>query len=179
MIKSGLNIIPLLFLASILLCGCPYSSPYQLDDLPNIYTEDILLGKWAALVKKNNTGIAEPVQMILSKKNYTEYSIAFTGSIKELQPFRVVNNDSVFGTAFMSTINSLQFLNIKIKGRTYIAELKYENETLSLMPLAESFTSKMVLNNTSLRTCVEVHYKTRTRPTYDEDFCLKNMVKVN
>ena len=171
--------IPLSFLLCVSLCSCPYSSIYKLDDNPGIYVEDALLGKWATFVKRPGTEKEEPVKMILSRKNDTEYNIAFIGYSKELRPYRVVTADSVLGTAFMSTVNGKQFFNINIKSQVYIAELKYEDEKLSLLPLVEHFTSKMIFNNLELRTSVEVHYKTRVHPMFDEDFCLKDMVKVN
>ena len=137
-----------------------------------------MLGNWAAFIKKPGTEKNEPVKLILSKKSETEYNIAFTGYINELKPYKIITNDSIKGTAFMSIVNGKQFLNIEIKARTYIAELKYENNSLSLLPLAEHFTSKMVMSSAALRNCLEVHYKTRVRPMYDDDFCLKEMVKV-
>ena len=171
--------ISLLFFVSVLLCSCPYSSPYQLDESPGIDVENELMGNWAAIVKKPGSGKEEPIKLILSKKSDTEYNIAFTGNLDELKPFKLVYKDSVTGTAFMSTVGGNQFLNITIKGTTYIVELKLKNGKLSLLPLAEHFTSKMVQNNSELRNCVEFHYKTRVHPIYDDDFCLKEMVKVN
>ena len=171
--------IPLLFLLCVSLCSCPYSSIYKLDDNPSIYVEDVLLGKWATFVKRPGTEKEEPVKMILSRKNETEYNIAFIGYTDDLRPYRVVTADSVLGTAFMSSVNGKQFLNINIKSQFYIAELKYEDGKLSLLPLVEHFTAKMIFNNTALRNSVEVHYKTRVHPMFDEDFCLKDMVKVN
>jgi len=171
--------IPLLLFLSILFCSCPYSSPYQLDDNPLIYVEDTLIGKWATFIKKPVSGKEEPVKLILSKKNDTEYNIAFTGYLDELKPFKLVYKDSISGTAFMSTASGKQFLNITIKGTNYIAELKLKGGTLSLLPLVEHFTSKMILNNSELRNSVEFHYKTRVHALYDDDFCLKEMVKVN
>jgi len=169
----------IIILLSITLCGCPYSSAYKLDETPNIYVEDILLGNWACFVKKPGNNREEPVKMVLSKKNDTEYNIAFTGYLDELKPFRIINNDSIMGSAFMSTALGRQFLNIEIKSRTYIAELKLENNKLSLLPMAEHFTSRMILSSIALRGMLEFHYKTRTRPMYDDDFCLLEMVKVN
>ncbi len=170
--------ISLLFFLSVLLCSCPYSSPYKLDESPSIYVEDDLLGSWATFVKKPN-GKEEPVKLILTKKNDTEYNIAFTGYLNELKPFKVLVKDSVNGTAFMSTVAGRQFLNITIKGTNYIAELKLKDGMLSLLPLIEHFTSKMIFNNSELRNSVEFHYKTRVHAMYDDDFCLKEMVKVN
>ena len=170
--------ISLLFFLSVLLCSCPYSSPYKLDESPSIYVEDDLLGSWATFVKKPN-GKEEPVKLILTKKNDTEYNIAFTGYLNELKPFKVLVKDSVNGTAFMSTVAGRQFLNITIKGTNYIAELKLKDGMLSLLPLIEHFTSKMIFNNSELRNSVEFHYKTRVHAMYDDDFCLKEMIKVN
>jgi len=171
--------ISLLFVLSTLLCSCPYSSQYQLDATPNIYVEDDLLGSWATTVKKPISGKEEPVKLILSKRSDTEYNIAFTGKLDELKPFRLLYRDSISGTAFMSTVAGKQFLNITIKGSNYIAELNYKNGNLSLLPLVEHFTGKLVQNNSDLRNCVEFHYKTRVHAMYDDEFCLRDMVKVN
>jgi hypothetical protein len=37
----------------------------------------------------------------------------------------------------------------------------------------------MIMNNTDLRNSVELHYRTRVHPLYDNDFCLKEMIRVN
>jgi hypothetical protein len=176
---KGILYIAGLFFLSIMLWACPFSSPYKLDDAPNIYVEDVLLGKWATYVKKPDTDKEEPVKVILSKKTETEYNIALIGFIKELRPFHITTADSVIGTAFMSTVGGKQFLNISIKSQTYIAELQFKDDKLSLLPLVEHFTSKMIQNNSALRNSVEFHYKTRVHPMVDEDFCLKDMVRVN
>lgn len=170
--------ISLLFFLSVLLYSCPYSSPYQLDTTPSIYVEDALMGNWATIFKKPS-GKEVPVKMILSKKNETEYNIAFTGQLDELKPFKLITKDTMSGTAFMSTVDGKQFLNITIKGTNYIAELKLKDDKLSLLPMAEHFTSKMVQNNTDLRNCLDFHCKTRVHPIYDDDFCLYDMVRVN
>ncbi len=163
----------------VFLYACPYSSTHMLDENPGIYVEDDLLGSWATFVKKPVSGRTEPVKMILSKKSDTEYNIAFTGNIDELKPFRVIDRDSVNGTAFMSTVGGKQFFNITIKDKIYIAEIIFKNNMLSVLPLSDHFTAKMIMNNTDLRNSIEFHYKTRVIPLYDEDFCLREMVKVN
>lgn len=165
--------------ACMLLYACPYSSTHVLDETPGIYVEDDLLGNWATFVKKPVSGKQEPVKVILSKKNDTEYNISFTGSLNELKPFRVIDKDSINGTAFMSTVGGKQFFNITIKDNIYIAEIIFKKGLLSLMPLSEHFTAKMIMTNADLRNSIEVHYKTRVIPLYDDDFCLKEMVKVN
>ena len=171
--------ISLLFFLSAFLCACPYSSPYNLDEEPGIYVEDALLGKWMTFVKKPGSNREEPINILLSKKNDTEYNIAFTGSLNNLGNFYISNNDSITGTAFMSTIVGKQFLNIKLNSRVYIAELILKADKLSLLPLAEHFTGKMIFNSAALRNSVDFHYKTRVHPILDDDFCLRDMVKVN
>lgn len=171
--------ISLLIGLSVLLCGCPYSSSYSIDETATIYVEDALLGKWATFVKKSNSYKEEPVKMILSKKSDTEYNIAFTGYIDELKRFGMVQSDSITGTAFMSTVGKYQFLNITIKNKIYIAQLVVKNETVSLLPLVEHFTAKIVHNSSGLRTAVDYHYKMRVHPLVDEEFCLRDMVRVN
>jgi hypothetical protein len=176
---KALTTILVLLSLSILLCGCPYSSSYSIDDTPTIYVEDGLLGKWATFVKKPGFNKEEPVKMVLTKKNDTEYNIAFTGYLDELKRFGVVQSDSISGTAFMSTVGKYQFLNITIKNKIYIAQLVVKDESLSLLPLVEHFTAKMVHNNIGLRTAVDYHYKMRVHPLVDEDFCLRDLVRVN
>jgi hypothetical protein len=171
--------ISFLFFLSTTLCSCPYSSAYYLDETSNIYVEDALLGKWVALVKKPNSNREEEVYLTLTKRTDTEYNISLTGNLNELRPFKVLIADSLTGTAFMSTVDERQFFNIRINARNYIAELKLKDDKLSLLPLAESFTAKMIFNSATLRKSVEVHYKTRVHPMLDDDFCLRNMTKMN
>jgi hypothetical protein len=171
--------ISLLFFLSITLCACPYSSAYNLDETPGIYVEDALLGNWLAFIKKPGSSREEPVYLTLAKKTDTEYYIAFTGNLNELNPFKLTSSDSLTGTAFMSTIGGRQFFNIRVNSRIYIAELKLKDDKLSLLPLAEHFTAKMIRNSQSLRNSVDVHYKTRVNPVLDDDFCLRDMIKQN
>ena len=162
----------------LILYACPFSSTYKLDAEPEIYIDDVLLGKWATMTTTKN-GKQQPVKLILSKKNDTEYNIALTGYLDDLTPYRVIINDSIKGTAFMSMVSNRQFLNIEIKGQTYIAEVLYKNDKLSFLPLAEKFTAKYIRSNEELKLSVEVHVATRVSPMYDESFCLWNMVRVN
>jgi hypothetical protein len=170
--------ISLLFFLPVLLCSCPYSSPYNLDEEPGIYVEDALLGKWMTYIKRQGSGQEEAIYLNLNKNTDTEYNISFTGNFAELLPFKLINSDSLTGTAFMSTVVGRQFFNIKINSRIYIAELILKNEKLSLLPLAEHFTGKMILNTEELRKSVDFHYKTRAIPVLDDDFCLRDMIKL-
>jgi hypothetical protein len=171
--------ISLLFFLSVSLCSCPYSSAYYLDETSNIYVEDALLGKWITFIKRPNSSREEEVYLTLTKRTNTEYNISITGTLDDLRPYNVLISDSLTGTAFMSTVDDRQFFNIRLNTRIYIAELKLKDDKLSLLPLAESFTAKMIFNSAALRKSVEVHYKTRVHPLLDDDFCLRNMVKLN
>ena len=171
--------ISVLFFLCTSLCSCPYSSSYNLDETPGIYVEDVLLGNWITHIKIPYSSREEPVYLQLSKKTDTEYNISFYGNLDALRPFNRITSDSLTGTAFMSTVGGRQFLNIKINARIYIAEFVMKDEKISLLPLAESFTAKMVLNPTDLRNSVDFHYKTRVHPVLDDEFCLRGMVKLN
>ncbi len=170
--------ISVLFFLSVTLCSCPYSSPYNLDEAPGIYVEDALLGNWVTHIKMPNGGREEPVSLQLSKKTDTEYDISFSGNLDILRPFNRITSDSLKGTAFMSTVGERQFLNIKINSRIYIAEFVMKGEKLSLLPLAEHFTAKIIFNSGELRKSVYFHYKTRVHPILDDEFCLRDMVKL-
>lgn len=171
--------ISLFILVGVLLCGCPYSSVYQLDDSPSVYVDEGLIGKWATFVTAPNGSRPEPVKMILNRKSDFEYDIIFIGFVNELKPFRVLSSDSVKGTAFLSDISGRRFLNINVKSQVYIAELKYKDDKLSVLPLSEHFTSKMIRNNSSLRNSVDIHYKLNVHPNVEKEFCLMNMTRVN
>lgn len=166
------------FAVILILYACPFSSPYKLDKDASIPVDETLLGKWSAIIadKKSN---AQPVKVILSRKNDTEYNIDFTGYLNDLRPYKVVRNDSIKGSAYMSTVANRQFFNIEIKGQIFIAALIYRNDTLSLMPLADGFTAKYIKSDSQLRNAVEVHVRNWEYPRFDEQFSLKNMVRVN
>ena len=174
-----LILIPTLAIVSIVLCGCPYSSAYRLDETPQQSLDESLMGKWAVSIKKPGKVNEEAVKLSISKKNDMEYAVSITGYIDEIKPYIIFADDSVQGTAHLSMLANRKFLNLFIKDRNYIIEMKIENGKLSFLPLAENFTAKIVKNCGALRTAVEYHYKTRVRPMYDEDFCLKEMVRVN
>lgn len=170
--------ISLLFLLPVALCSCPYSSPYNLDEQPGIYVEEALLGNWTALVNKQGSR-QEIVHLSLSRRTDTEYDIALSGDLNDLRRYNFFKTDSLKGTAFMSTVGERQFLNININSRVYIAEMRLKDDRLSLLPLVEHFTSKMIFSSSALRNSVDFHYKTRVHPMVDDDFCLKDMVKSN
>lgn len=168
-----------LFVLCMVLCGCPYSSAYYLDETPGIYVEDRLLGKWLAYVHAPGSTTEEALYLSLGKKTDTEYNISFSANFEQLLPVKIPDSDSLSGSAFMSTVNNRKFLNIRLGARVYIAEMTLIDDKLSLLPLAEHFTGKMIFNSQELRASVYVHYKTRVHPILDDDFCLRDMIKIN
>lgn len=160
------------------LYGCPYSSAYKLDSEPSLYADETLVGKWATLVTTYN-GDQQPVKLIIEKLNDNEYGLAITGSLNFLSPYIKMKNDTIRCTAFMSLVADRKFLNIITGNETYITQAICENNKLSILPLAEKFTSKYIRSNRELRAAVEIHFRNRVKPVYDDDFCLWNMVRVN
>lgn len=179
---KNLLYISLTFLLCIGLWGCPYESFYAIDTEPQQYIDEGLLGKWASFVPRpsfENEYTESPVKIIFEKKNDMEYNVAITGYIDELRKFKVVENDTIRGTAFISVIDSRQFLNTWVRGKYYIAEIKREKDAVSLLTLKENFTSKFVRNSAELRNAISVHYRTKPEPAYDDWFVAKNLQKVN
>lgn len=168
-----------LFVLCLALCGCPYSSAYFLDETPGINVDDRLLGKWLTYVHPPESPREEAVYLSLGKKTDTEYNISFSANFEQLLPVKLPDSDSLTGSAFMSMVGDRQFLNISIHARVYIAELTLIDDKLSLLPLAEHFTAKLVFNSQELRASVYVHYKTRVHPILDEEFCLRDMIRIN
>lgn len=171
-----------LFCLSILLCGCPYDSPYGIDETAQENIDEDLLGSWATFVTKPaNEGDykADPIKVIFSKNTDQEYNLAITGYLNELKPYKVITNDTIKGTAYISTVAGRQFLNAFIKGKMYIAEIKREKNDLSFLCLSEHFTVKYIKSSTELRKAIEFHYKVSVTPAYDDYFILKYLQKVN
>ncbi len=170
----------LMFVLAVLLCGCPYDSPYNLDEAPQENIDESLVGEWQAIVAKPSDDthtIEEPVTVIFAKRSDKEYDFAITDNISELKPYQVIVNDSIKGSAYITSLAGKRFLNAFVRGRVYLAELVIENHSISIYPLAEYFTSKFIKNSRELRTAVEFHYKMRLNPGYDQSFALKNLHK--
>lgn len=170
----------LLLVLAVTLCGCPYDSPYNLDETPQENIDESLIGTWQAIVAKPSDDthhIEDSITIIFEKRTDKEYDFAITKNINELKPYQVIVNDSIKGIAYISTLAGKRFLNAFIRGKVYLAELVVENNNVSIYPLAEHFTSKYIKNSRELRTAVEFHYKMRLRPGYDQAFALKNLHK--
>ena len=173
----------LLLIVTVFLYGCPYDSPYNLDEAPQQNIDEELLGNWATQIAKRSEGSytskPEIVKIIFEKRTDMDYDFAVTGQIGALKPYHVVSNDSIRGTGYLSTIAGRQFLNAYIHGKVYIAEVLKDTAGISIMPLSEYFTSKLIKNSRELRAAVEFHYRMKLTPGYDAFFCLKKLRKEN
>ena len=172
----------LLLLLLSCLYGCPYYSPYAIDPQPMMNIEPRLVGKWATLVTRevnDKESYTEPVKIIFEQRNEKEYDLFITGYINELKPFRVVDADTIRGTAFLSMIKNRVFLNAFIKSRYYIAELREERGQFSILPLLDGFTAKHCKSSADLRTAIGYHFATRVEPRFSEEFCLRGLQRVN
>jgi hypothetical protein len=164
---------------ALTLCACPYRSAHALEAGPSQQLDSNLLGKWAAFITKNNTAKEEPVKLIITAQADNRYAFAITGYIDELKPHRLFTGDSIKGTAFVVMLANRSFLNVTIKEYQYMAELQWNKGKPSVLPIAENFTSKLIKNSQELKAALEYHCKIRFQPTYDEAFCLRDMVRVN
>lgn len=163
----------------IVLWGCPYSSPYGLSEE---FTEPInanLIGKWATLVENRMENSSHPVKIVLEAKSDVEYFVKIYADQKMVRAFTGIKADSLAGHGFTTTVYDRKFLNCSFLSKVFIAEIVEKDGKLNLMPLSEHFTNKMIRSSNQLRMALEYHYKSRVRPYYDEDFVLKDLVRVN
>jgi len=159
----------------IVLCGCPYHSVHKIDTEPQLPTEESYLGNWIGSIKDETYGYTTKIKMNVSQKNEMVYNLNFIGFFGRTDKKKKPIQDTIKTTSYMSIINTRLLMNIESNGRVYIAEFKYENDQMSLLPLAENFTNFIIQSDAELRYRIGYHYKTRLNPSYDESFCLRNM----
>ena len=159
--------------------GCPYRSAYKLDDEPKVLIDESFIGKWTSTASKFD-GTAFPVKMIVGKKTDYEYDLSFIGPLRVAlsNVADISKQDTIKATAFISEAASRRFLNIYAMSQFYIVEFMYKNDKLTLLPLNEHFTSRLVKSDAQLKQSLELHYKTRLYPLYDDEFCFKQMTRV-
>lgn len=86
--------------------------------------------------------------------------------------------DTIRYCSYASFVNERELINISSQGKQYFAELIYKDDRLSILPIDESFTSKIILSDEELREALQFHYKSRLNPAYDETICLRDMIRV-
>jgi hypothetical protein len=160
---------------SIYLCGCPYDSPYNLDESPSENIDESLLGRWTTTISRpvgRHASNARGVTVFFEKRTEMEYDIVITGAIEPLKTYDLVSRDSIKGTAYLSSLGGRRFFNAYIHGKVYLAELVKDSSFVSILPLAEYFTSKLVRNSKELHKALEFHYRVALQPAYDPLFSL-------
>lgn len=172
----------LLVFCCLFLWGCPYESSYPIDKEVQQAIDENLLGKWAAMVNRpayEGDHREEPIKIIFEKRTDSIYDIAITGYLDDLLRRKLINEDTIKGTAYLSIVEKRQFLNAFIKGKVYIAEVIQKEHSMSILTISDHFTSKFIKNSESLRNALSTHYNTRPVPSYDEWFIATNLQKVN
>lgn len=178
-VRGSVILLPLL---SLLLLGCPYESPYGIDDTAQLPIDESLIGKWATFVTKpgfEGYQKDEAIKIIFSKESDNEYHIAITGYLKELNQMKLTENDSLQCSGYLSEVSGKRFLNVFFRGRMYIAEVKQDAKGLSILALATQFTPLFPKKSADLRAAIAHHYRIRPVPMYDEYFVLRNLQRVN
>ncbi len=181
-----------LFFCSFFLLGCPYYSTSTIDTNPQNQVNSQYLGKWQGNII-DEQGEKKNVQLDISKIDDYYYEFLFHGQFftkkkktKSCFIKRLFNKskrnepieDTVCCSAFVSYVAQKEIMNINLKGVNYYAEVLFENDMLTLLPISENFSSKVILSDMELREALEFHYKSRLFPYYDEPFCLRSMKRI-
>jgi hypothetical protein len=180
LLRGKFPLLLLLIVTMVMLTGCPYSTFRQLDEQPQFPTQPIFLGVWNGTSINESSGKRTAVELHISGQDEFHYGLKFIGFFGKVDRKKRPLLDTVQATAFMSQVDQRNILNIKSDGRTFLVVFEYdEKDQISLLPLAEQFTSFFIQNNADLRKAVSNHFKTRLFPAFDETFCLRNMRRVS
>ncbi len=161
----------------ILLCGCPYHTSFPIEKTPQVEVNYSYLGTWKGKLIDEINGNTKAVKLNISKADDFNYALQITGKF-ESSIYKQNIEDTIYATMFMSVINNKQIANVILENRVFFADVSYQNEQISFLPLAENFTSFFVKTDTELKNRIEYHFKTRLHPLYEESFCLRNMTRV-
>lgn len=162
----------------ILLCGCPYHTSFPIEKTPQVEVNYSYLGSWKGKLIDEISGITKAVKLNITKADDFNYALQITGKFENsLNKLNV--EDTVYATMFMSVINNKQIANVILENRVFFADVSYQNDQISFLPLAENFTSFFVKTDAELKNRIAYHFKTRLHPLYEESFCLRNMTRVN
>ena len=155
----------------IVLTGCPYDSLYSIDETPLENIDETLIGRWEGFLKtpsSDNQYDVKPVILLFEKNADKEYQFYITGYMGNLKQQKIVLNDTIKGSCFLSFIAGKQFINSFINGRYYIAELQKEKQHINIKFLSEKFTAKFIRSSQDLRNALDFHLRTRASASYDD-----------
>jgi hypothetical protein len=161
----------------ILLCGCPYHTSFPIEKTPQIEVNQSYLGSWKGKLIDENSGNTKAVKVNISKADDFNYSVVITGKFQNII-YKKNAEDTVYASMFMSVINNKQIANVMLDNRVFFADVSYQNDQISFLPLAENFTSFFIKTDTELKNRIAYHFKTRLHPLYEESFCLRNMTRI-
>jgi hypothetical protein len=161
----------------ILLCGCPYHTAFPIEKTPQVEVNYSYLGSWKGRFIDEISGNAKAIKLNITKADDFNYALQITGKFENSLNKKNVE-DTVYATMFMSIINNKQIANVILDNRVFFADVSYQNDQISFLPLAENFTSFFVKTDAELKNRIAYHFKTRLHPLYDESFCLRNMTRV-
>jgi hypothetical protein len=161
----------------ILLCGCPYHTSFPIEKTPQIEVNQSYLGTWKGKLIDENSGNTKAVKVNISKADDFNYSVVITGKFQNII-YKKNAEDTVYASMFMSVINNKQIANVMFDNRVFFADVSYQNDQISFLPLAENFTSFFIKTDTELKNRIAYHFKTRLHPLYEESFCLRNMTRI-
>jgi hypothetical protein len=162
----------------ILLCGCPYHTSFPIEKTPQVEVNYNYLGTWKGKLIDEISGSTKAVKLNISKADDFNYSVVITGKFQNII-YKKNAEDTVFASMFMSVINNKQIANVILDNRVFFADVSYQNDQISFLPLAENFTSFFVKTDAELKNRIAYHFKTRLHPLYEESFCLRNMTRIN
>jgi hypothetical protein len=171
--------------------ACPYSSKYFLDTNPQNQVNENYFGKWQG-EWINPSGLKKPMQLDISRIDDYHYELIFHGNFfttpkqkkclfsflkKKKKKTVLPVEDTIRCSAYASYINERELLNISIQGTQYFAELIFKDDRLTILPIDEGFSSKVILSDDELREAMEFHYYSHLNPSYDESMCLREMTR--
>lgn len=161
----------------ILLCGCPYHTSFPIEKTPQVEVNYSYLGTWKGKLIDEVSGNTKAVKVNISKADDFNYSVVITGKFQNIIYKKNVE-DTVYASMFMSVINNKQIANVMLDNRVFFADVSYQNDQISFLPLAENFTSFFVKTDAELKNRIAYHFKTRLHPLYAESYCLRNLTRV-
>jgi hypothetical protein len=162
----------------ILLCGCPYHTSFPIEKTPQVEVNYSYLGTWKGKLIDERSGSTKAVKLNISKTDDFNYEVIITGKFQS-NIHRRNAEDTIYATMFMSMINNNQIANVILDNRVFFADVSYQNDQISFLPLAENFTSFFIKTDVELKNRIAYHFKTRLHPLYEESFCLRNMTRIN
>jgi hypothetical protein len=161
----------------IMLCGCPYHTSFPIEKTPQVDIDNNYLGNWKGKFVDEISGSNKAIKLNISKAEDFSYAVVVTGKFQKQMKKRIVE-DTLYAKMFVSIINDKKIANIILDNRVYFADISFQNDQISFLPLAENFTSFFVKTDTELKNIIAYHFKTRLHPLYDESFCLRNMTRI-